>query len=1172
MVHRDLYIAVFFLHALKSRWGVFLAVAAGLLPLFWMEPGFVAKSEDFLLPLTFERWLGFFSTWAPDAGLGASPDDRLPAVFFLFWPALFRGLGFSIELAQRLQFTTWFMAAGLAMYFLVSRMSSRELVRAGAVFIYLFNFYQEPMWQGVNIANLSAYVALPLMLGVAIQAVRNGSSLWVSAGQMALASVIGSGVASNPPMALLAILPIPIYLLLFIVHRLVTRKPVQAWWATRFSLLALVLVLLANAYWLVPQVVGLLTVGPSEIFKLAGTRGSALTQLVALSASTPALNVLRLQGHWVWYGAFNSTPYVAHAPTLLAAPPAILASVLPIGLALVGLMTTRDRRLLVIGLVGALGLFMSMGVNGPSGFIFSWLWDNVPGFWVIRSPWYKATALTLLGAAPLAGFGIAAIGDWVSDSPFGVWARRVSAGRASRPVNALGPVAIVAWTLLFAAPIVRGDIYRVSTPQSPLPGQVVELPDHLYEAVEWLAEQPGEFRVLSFPPANRMTTDWGFTSYLTPVGELMSRLPVMTLRDPPEASAAIYKALLRGGGQTAVTMLQQTGIRYVMQQDDINNRYFGPPAVRVDDVAQILERQGMKLERTFGPLRFFRVPQEKPRIWTTRTLYLAPFGLDALPPLSELASEAGAAVVLTPRLDPEDAWYLVNNMSKDLRILSFGAETEAFLRLRAQRDVLEIPPGVDHVTFVRAVPGIYEVWVAQSDVQDPLLRSEERLRFQGSVRRLQTRDELMLVNGTKPDLPRSYTLQSSGEWRLVGTAQLRAGISTISLPSPVRGPEPLLVLPVCQRERQQMQDELARDQVLTGGVTQWRAFLRARAEDVGSGPDAAPVTRKFGWFDVFPDDAVDGWMRIAGVHKGTENIVISNPRDEVWSVALALHVRSIEELRSLWVRSTNNSTDTHMPASGIFLVPPGETEVLVIEGITLKPGANSINLYSPDPETELPGRQFVSFEFMFPMQAGALQRKRVFKAVKDGVYRVNVIVGTDADGMGEPTTSLRSLQIDGYDLLPNLWVPVGRSIARGSIWLDKGEHTINIDQRDGVALPVFIGPKMDATPGQVGNLQTEHVSPTHYRVTASTDKPYVLIMSELFDPRWTALINGREVERHVEVFGYMNGWLIEAEGPHVIDIKFSPQTLADGTRLLSIIVISSMVLALVIGSVVSGRD
>ena len=78
-------------------------------------------------------------------------------------------------------------------------------------------------------------------------------------------------------------------------------------------------------------------------------------------------------------------------------------------------------------------------------------------------------------------------------------------------------------------------------------------------------------------------------------------------------------------------------------------------------------------------------------------------------------------------------------------------------------------------------------------------------------------------------------------------------------------------------------------------------------------------------------------------------------------------------------------------------------------------------------------------------------------------------------------------------------------------------------------------------------------------------------MSELYDPRWTARIDGREVERHVEVFGYMNGWLIEAEGPHIVDIKFTAQPLADQTLLLSSIVISSMSLALVVGAALRWR-
>ena len=1148
-------------HRLERRWGLLVTLLAGLPPLFWIQSGFVAKSEDFALPLTLDRWAGYFSTWAPDAGLGASPDDRLPAVFFLFWPALFRALGFSIEVAQRLQFMTWFLAAGLAMYFLAGRLSSRELVRAGAVLIYLFNFYQEPMWQGVNIANLSVYAALPLMLGIAIQATRNGS-LWIAAGQMALASVIASGAGTNPPMALVAVLPVPLYLLLFIGHRLANGDHAAAWRAARFAGLALALILVASAYWLVPQAVGLATAGPSEIFALAGTRDAAQEQLRGLSQFTPPLNVLRLQGHWIWYETLAGTPYVPHAPTLLASPAAIVASALPMGLAIVGLAIARDRRLLAIGAIGALGLFLSMGVNGPTGFAFAWLWDHVPGFWVLRSPWYKATALTLLGAAPLAGFGIAAIGDWVANSPCGTWARRLTHDRASRAARALGPLTVAAATLVFAGPIVRGDIFAAHPHDAPLPGFQVQVPDHVREAAAWLGEQTGEFRVLAFPPAGRMTTDWGFTSYLTAVSELVPQPPIMTLLHPPEASSALYKALLRGQGQSAVAMLQHAGVRYVMQQDDVNNRYSGPPLVAPDAVAGLLNSQGLEQERAFGPLRFFRVPDEKPRVWATRTIFLAPFELDALPSLSELASEADAAVVLTPRLDPDEAWRLVTDTSARLSMLSFGAETEAFLRLRAQGDALEIAPGASRVTFAGDAPGTYEFWIEQPDQPEPLLRPEERLRFQGGVRRLETRGELVTINGSALEPPPSGSLRASGRWRLIGTAVLPGGPATLELPAPVLGPAPLRVLAVAQRERRQMEVELARDWAVNPGAARWHAFLEARPDDVPAIPraDAVGVSTGSGWSGRQPDDAADGWRRIADVHKRADNLVIGNPRDEVWRVALALRIRSIEDVRSLWVRIVDD-------AIAIFLVPPGVPDTLIIEGVPLRPGPNAINLYSPDPETELPGPTLASFDFVFPMHAGALSRERAFLAPEAGAYQITVILGGNDDAAPDSRLSLRSLRVDGRDVLPELSVSPGGSVARATMELSGGAHTLHIEQRAGVALPVFIGPKIDRTREPAVQLRTEHLSPTRYRVTASGGLPYLLVVNELYDPRWKASINGREVERHLEVFGSVNGWIVDAGGEHVVDIEFAAQPLADAMRILSIVCLLATALALGIGAV-----
>ena len=146
-----------------------IVLLAALAPLFWIKSGHVAKAEDFILPMNLDQWAEFFSTWQTRVGFGSSPDDRLPAVFFLFWPALFRALGASIELAQRLQFVFWCLATGLSMYMLMRYLTKSRIAWSVASLIYMFNFYQEPIWQGVNIANLSALLAMPLALAITIR-------------------------------------------------------------------------------------------------------------------------------------------------------------------------------------------------------------------------------------------------------------------------------------------------------------------------------------------------------------------------------------------------------------------------------------------------------------------------------------------------------------------------------------------------------------------------------------------------------------------------------------------------------------------------------------------------------------------------------------------------------------------------------------------------------------------------------------------------------------------------------------------------------------------------------------------------------------------------------------------------------------------------------------------
>ena len=157
---------------------------------------------------------------------------------------------------------------------------------------------------------------------------------------------------------------------------------------------------------------GSLSAGPTQTF-LGRTKEAALPQLEQLSSFTSPFNTLRIRGHWVWYEAFNGVPYLPHAPSLMAAPEAIAAATIPIIAAVGGMLAIRDRRFWAFAVLMLIGIFIGSGVNGPTGRLFGWVWEYVPGFWTLRSPWYKGTALLVLGMAPLAGLGLAALVDLI---------------------------------------------------------------------------------------------------------------------------------------------------------------------------------------------------------------------------------------------------------------------------------------------------------------------------------------------------------------------------------------------------------------------------------------------------------------------------------------------------------------------------------------------------------------------------------------------------------------------------------------------------------------------------------------------------------------------------------------------------------------------------------------
>lgn len=71
---------------------------------------------------------------------------------------------------------------------------------------------------------------------------------------------------------------------------------------------------------------------------------------------------------------------------------------------------------------------------------------------------------------------------------------------------------------------------------------------------------------------------------------------------------------------------------------------------------------------------------------------------------------------------------------------------------------------------------------------------------------------------------------------------------------------------------------------------------------------------------------------------------------------------------------------------------------------------------------------------------------------------------------------------------------------------------------------------------------------SEYRVKVNgADKPFILVLSQLFDPAWKIIFDvplseGKELEaRHFLANTYANGWIIDRKGDYELTIKFMPQ-------------------------------
>lgn len=467
---------------------------------------------------------------------------------------LARLLGGTEAFAQRLFFTASFAyaAAGVAMF--VARFTRRPVLVFTAGLLGAFN--------PLVMVNLPNYL-LPLAIGlvgttgaIAVTAAR-GRATRRHPRLIAVLSLTCASLALNPPLLAIvggwiALLPVTIPALTRTGRRgfghVAALLGRGAAWAAPLAL-----------WWVVPYVFALGRAAAS------GTIG-ADTDVASWSwthAHGSLDRVLTLVAKWSW----PDTRFGHNAPFMGGAGWRALTFALPAGAFLAAAVARprhlRAARVLLVALVPL--ALVAKGLRPPLRGVNAWLYEHVPGSWLLREPMNKVGVLLVL--VLVTGWVLALDGAFARLRV----ARRRGRGRGLRLAHA-ALVLLALAPLVFAWPMLTGTAVRGD--------DRVRVPGAWHEVANAVDESPvrGKALVLPLDDFYQVPTTWGFYGTDTMVRQLLAR-PVIArnpenyVGDTDEFDAlarATEQALNAGDSSAAARLLRSLGVSHVIVRRDID--------------------------------------------------------------------------------------------------------------------------------------------------------------------------------------------------------------------------------------------------------------------------------------------------------------------------------------------------------------------------------------------------------------------------------------------------------------------------------------------------------------------------------------------------------------------------------------------------------------------------
>ena len=1101
----------------RGGWVPIFIGLLGLAPLVWAPLDVALLSDDNALPRVPAQLPLALHSWNPllNTGTHYNVAHTMLAVFvpqaFLQW------LGVSAALTQRLIAVALFSLPGFAMYALVRAILGRDgwtlrcqVAALVAASFYMFNLFQENVWVGFNVAVLAAQTTLPALIALLIRTfdgrVRRRWCVLI----LVPLSIVASLVGVNPPMVLVFMGTLIVFVLAYGYVCGVWHRPVLARRMGSTVGLCLGVALPLNAFWIFPFVEQLRGVGGAEV---TATAELASKWLTGLSSSTSFTNVLRFQGDCTWYQGWQE-PYRPWSEAFRTNVGLVGLSWIAPVLALIGAIGPgpRLRPLFTIAAVG--GLLLSMGTHPPMGSVYLWLVDHVPGFWIVRSPWFKFTLITTLGYGVLIGIGSASLASWVGR----VFSTRVGRRWVANGVLVSVPLLVVGANLMYAYPVTTGTMFLPAEARQFLPHNHVRMPSAVPEGVKWFSSQGDGQRVAMLPETTVWATEWGYNGFAPSLVQL-GTTPVVysfsaafgSLVAPTNAdlNEVAYRSIYRGSTRRSDEIFKLMSVGYLNHATDVKYWLYGGDIDGPEWIRERLALQfGVTPVQSFGPWDVYATQARLPRIFVAPQAWVVSGGVHALPPLVGSPLLDWPALIFSDQEKPDA-------LESALAMESLGGVV--FFNSTSLQLMLDTLPS----SFRPPLPAPgrpVSFTVDSSQKYRLLLRSRDPDVFPSGT---------LSLDGVSLNLERP-NLVGSPFWIDLGERDLSSGSHILdgALDETV-----LAEIAVVPQEVLDVRQQLIDERLSDGRLS---AVLVATTEQSGKVQlqpgDGLPIQIVQGEPFSDPEMLEDGaqW-RWTETSNAPDAFTIINSDDELLGTNVLLTVRSHETARDLYI---------YLGEKQLFLgrITAGQATDVVLQDVQIPPGVNKLRLYTPYGGTVVGNRQLSFGLREGSVQAGNLRYVTKMHVPFGGRYAFEV----RPYGL-EAVRPLERIEVNGQDVELQAADVLGEPTFSTIIDLDAGPHLIQVDQQGTEHYAFRLSPVRASEVSGAEPIVTVHErTPTSMSARVTIEGPAVLVFGESFDPRWIATAGGHELSHHT-VNGFANGYELPAAGVYEVVIRFGPQ-------------------------------